>query len=144
MGSHQSPSGAATYTDVVAVTCAGGKCRGMGGAGRVSLGVVCCLFFLLGLALGTQLPWLYTLSPHALGTAQACWASCSCPIHRQWNASWQAQLSASLFRDPFQMLEKAPEGWCHGLQSVLLSSPWPGEQFLPSNGNSTLQTLAWE
>ena len=101
----------------------GGKCRGMGGAGRVSLGVVCCLFFLLGLALGTQLPWLYTLSPHALGTAQACWASCSCPIHRQWNASWQAQLSASLFRDPFQMLEKAPEGWCHGLQSVLLSSP---------------------
>ena len=60
-------------------------------------------------------------SPHALGTAQACWASCSCPIHG--NASWQAQLPASLFRDPLQMLDMAPEGWCHGLQSVLPSSP---------------------
>ena len=60
-------------TDVVSLIWVGEKCRGMGWAGRVSLGVAGLLLALTSWPCPgqPQPPWLYTQSPHSLGTAQA-------------------------------------------------------------------------
>lgn len=60
-------------TDVVSVTCAGGRGKGMQQAGRVLLGTTACpLAFTSWPSPGQpQLPWLYARSLHPPGTAWA-------------------------------------------------------------------------